>query len=427
MDATARCPTHWPLTTPTPGFMPLSELVIWSAMLGGLMTILAMAIVDGLHQRTPGALRNLVFVLVTGTSCVVMTGLPEALLPGLPAHLVMVLKAGLGPTAGALALYFLGNWLGGIREDVWVHRLTVWGGGVLLGVAMLLALVAAQLPAERFVDLLWLVAAVNMVPAALAVVVVVRSAVLGDPLARWMSVAIVCLVLMVAGLYMKGLGVAWMGTGLHLLTAVASVTFFLVATVLVLLRTRQIRLLRRLMRLEMGAEPATGLPTGSALLSQMEHSFWRTARRHGRCSVICLYLSNLYEITDSDTQQIDGQILVALAARIRRAAGFRCLVGLYHPRCFVVVMGSERAEEPIADTVANLRALAEMPLAVTAEWQLQRSFVPQIGVGVVTIDPRKADPLKVLNQAEHMALLSARPRASSAHSTGVSTTPAELC
>lgn len=405
--------------------MPLSELVIWSAMLGGLLTILAMAAIDGLQQRTPGALRNLLFVLVTGTSCVVMTGLPELLLPALPARLMMVLKAGLGPMAGALALYFLGNWLGGIREDIWVHRLTVWGGGALLGLAMLLALAASQLPADRFGDLLWGVAAVNMVPVALAVVAVVRSAALGDPLARWMSLAIACLVVMVAGLYAKGLDLAWVGTGTQLLTALASVAFFLVATVLVLLRNRQVRLLKRLMRLEMGAEPATGLPTGGALLTQMEHSFWRTARLHGRCSVICLYLANLYETTASDAQPVDGQILVALAARIRRAAGFRCLVGLYHPRCFVVVMDSERSQKPIADTVASLRALVELPLAVTGEWQVQRSFVPQIGVGVLTIDPRRADPLKVLNQVEHMALLSARSPGSPP-ARGAVTLPAEL-
>ena len=394
-------------------------------MLGGILTILAMAAVDALHQRTHGTLRNLLFVLITGASCVVLTGLLETLLPPWPSRWMMVLKVGLGPAAGATAIHFLGSWLGGMREDIWIHRLTTWGGVALLGAALLLVLAATQVRAEDFQDLLWLVAAVNIVPVVLAVVVVVRSTVLGDPLAKWMNLALACLVLMVVGLYMKALGVAWMGTGMQLLTAVASVTFFLVATVLVLLRNRQIRLLRRLMRLEMGAEPATGLPTGTALLSQMEHRFWRTARLKGRCSVICLYIANLYEMTESDTQPVDGQILVALATRIRRAAGFRCLVGLYHPRCFVVLMDATRGQETIEDTVAGLRARAEMPLTVTAEWQQQRTFVPAIGVGVVTIDPHKADPLKMLNQAEHMALLSARSQTSHA-TTGAVTIPAEL-
>jgi hypothetical protein len=67
-----------------------------------------------------------------------------------------------------------------------------------------------------------------------------------------------------------------------------------------------------------------------------------------------------------------------------------------------------------------------MPMAVTTEWQLQRNFVPAIGVGVVTIDPHQANPLKVLNQAEHIALLSARQQAGT-HPSDANTTPAALC
>jgi hypothetical protein len=89
-------------------------------------------------------------------------------------------------------------------------------------------------------------------------------------------------------------------------------------------------------------------------------------------------------------------------------------------------MDPERSQKPIADTVASLRALVKLPLAVTGEWQVQRSFVPQIGVGVLTIDPRKADPLKVLNQVEHMALLSAGSPGSQP-GPGAVTLPAELC
>ena len=71
------------------------------------------------------------------------------------------------------------------------------------------------------------------------------------------------------------------------------------------------------------------------------------------------------------------------------------------------------------------RSLAAMPLPVTADWQQHHTFVPAIGVGVIKIDPGKADPLKVLNQAEHNALLSVKPK-DDATSSGVSATLAEL-
>lgn len=69
-------------------------------------------------------------------------------------------------------------------------------------------------------------------------------------------------------------------------------------------------------------------------------------------------------------------------------------------------------------------SLAAMPLTVTADWQQHRTFVPAIGVGVIAINPGKADPLKVPNQAEHNALLSVRPK-DDATSSGVSATPAD--
>jgi hypothetical protein len=130
--------------------MLISEIAVWSAMLGGLLTLLALSLVDALGNRTVGSVRNLVFVVITGASCVLVTGLPEVFFPHLPARLLMVLKASLGPLAGAMALYFLGNWLGGVREDTLVHRLTAWGGALVLLAALVLAVVGSQTEATHF-------------------------------------------------------------------------------------------------------------------------------------------------------------------------------------------------------------------------------------------------------------------------------------
>lgn len=384
--------------------MPISEIAVWSAMLGGLLTLLALSLLDVLSNRTLGSVRNLVFVLVTGASCVLITGLPEVLIPGLPERLLMVLKASLGPVAGALALYFLGNWLGGGREDALVHRLTAWGGAVVLLAAAVLGTLASMVSTERFQELLWLVAAVNMVPVMLAALAVLRAAQLGDPLARWMGLAVGCLALTVCGIYLRGLSVGGFGLLAWALTASVTVAFFLVATVLVILRNQKNRQLARLARLTMGAEPATGLATGSALLSQIEHVFWRTGRRQGECTVICLYLSNLYEMAEPSGHGAEHQILVTMAARIRRAAGFRCVVGLYHPRCFVVVISTDKHNVPTNETVARLRATALQPVAVLDESETYQAFVPRVGLGVVTLNPADAVALDVLNDAERQAM-----------------------
>lgn len=384
--------------------MPVSEIAVWSAMLGGLLTLSAVALGEALGSRTLGSVRNLLFLLVTGVSCVVMTGLPEVFFPGLPDRLLMVVKAGLGPMAGAMALYFLGNWLGGVREDPLVHRLTALGGTVVFLCAAALAATASTIDPADFPALLLLAAAVNMVPVVLAMVAVIRAVQLGDPLARWMGVAIACLAAMTAGLYARGLGVQGLGLGVWVLTATMTLAYFLIASVLGLLRNRHIRKLDRLSRLELGAEPATGLPTGAALLTEVEHVFWRAARRGGVCTVVCLYVSNLYEMVDLLEKGSEHQILTTLAARVRRAAGFRCVVGLYHPRCFVVVISANKLNNEALDALNRLRTTVALPMSVMDAKQTYLPFRPQVGMGVITLEPDGSTPMEVINQAERRAL-----------------------
>ncbi|MDP2017216.1 diguanylate cyclase domain-containing protein [Hydrogenophaga sp.] len=384
--------------------MPVSEIAVWSAMLGGLLTLSAVALGDVLASRSTGSVRNLLFVLIAGASCVVITGLPEVFFPELPERLLMVLKASLGPLAGAMALYFLGTWLGGVREDALVHNLTALGGTVLLLVALALVAVSSQVDPMDFHALLVLAAFVNLVPVLLGLVAVIRAAKLGDPLARWMGVGMVCLAAATVGLYARGLNVPGLGQGTWLATAVFTLAYFLIASVLGLVRNRYNRELARLSRLEKGAEPATGLPTGAALLAEVEHAFWRTARRGGVCTVVCLHVSNLYELTEAPGQGTEHQILTTLAARVRRAAGFRCVVGLYHPRCFVVVISTDKLNNVALEALTRLRSTVALPMSVTDAKHTYQPFTPQLGMGVVTLEPDGSSPMEVINQAERRAL-----------------------
>lgn len=373
-------------------------------MAGGSITLLMLALVDTLRLRNRGSARNLVFVLLTGISCLLLTGLPEVLFPNLPERLLMVLKASLGPMAGAIALYFLGNWLGGMWEGALVHRLTSWGGSAVLLAATVMAAMASQIETVHFQSLLWVTAYVNMAPVLLALLAVWHAVKLGDPLARWMGLAMVCLAFMVFGIYLRALQVPGFGLLTWTITAIITVTFFLMTSVLVMLRAREHRQLARLSHLDAGAEPATGLATGSGLLSQVDHVFWRTARRQGECTVICLYLSNLYQMTEPSGQGAEHQILVAMAARIRRAVGFRCVVGLYHPRCFVVVLPTDAHNAPANTTVERLQAIATQSVPVLDMAFAYQSFEPCVGLGVVTLNPVGAVSMDVINDAERQAM-----------------------
>jgi len=387
--------------------MPVSEIAIWSAMLGGLLTLSGLALGDVINHRTIAAVRNLLFVTVTGTTCVVMTGLLEQFFPFLPSRLMVVLKASMGPLAGAMGLFFIGTWLGGVREDAKVHRITTWGASLAFFSAIALAALASQIELTNARTVISLAAVVNMVPVLLALTAVTRATQLGDPLAPWMLLAIACLAIMTLGHYLHGLNVPGLGTATQLVTAVVTVAFFLIASVLGVIRNRQARLLLRLSRLEPGMDPATGLHTGAALVSDMEHIFWRTARLQGECTVICLHVNNLYELSEPAGSNVEHQILVTMAARIRRTAGFRCVFGLYHPRCFVVVIYTDPHQTPLSETVTRLRSMAAQPMIVTDGKHTRQVFRPRVGFGILTVDPTDVAPLDVLNEAELKAVADA--------------------
>ncbi|HBH37940.1 MAG TPA: hypothetical protein DDX06_06085, partial [Curvibacter sp.] len=158
-------------------------------MAGGLLSLTLLAAADALITRSLGAVRNVLLVSFIGSVCVLMSGLPEYLFPALPERLLMVLKASLGPLAGALGLRFLGIWIGGAREDRLLYAVTVWGCYIMVIASAVLAVLAVILPAGDFLELLRMSALVNALTVVLILLVSVRATLLGDPLARWLVLA----------------------------------------------------------------------------------------------------------------------------------------------------------------------------------------------------------------------------------------------
>lgn len=376
--------------------MDMAENTIWAIMAGGVLSLVLLAAADTVVTRSLGAARNMLLISAIGCTCIFLSGLPE--------RLMMALKAGFGLLSSALGLRFLGIWAGGDREDYLVHRLTVWGAYGMLIASLVMAVLATLVPPHDFHGLLMLTAGLNAITVVLCLVVAVRAALLGDPLARWLVLACLILAGLMAGLYLHALKVPGIGLGLQALTAASAVLFLLIVMVLIVVRNRQQRQLVRLSRLEMGWDPATGLPTGAKLLSEVEHAFWRTGRLHGHCVVVGIYLSNLYELGDSLGRTSDNQILAATAARIRRAAGFRCVVGIYHPRCFVVVFSIDRKRTFNDTYISRLLGLVTQPLQVVGSKDQRQPFVPQVGLAVRTVQPDHSVAQEVIDAVEHEAM-----------------------
>lgn len=369
-------------------------------MLGGLLTMATVAVADVLMNRSIASWRGLVFVLLLGSCAILMTSLPGLWFPELPASLLLALKASLGPLCGALALSYLGLWLGAATEDRIVYYTLTWGATVLAGASVLLAFWSLHYQGLRPAEVVEVAAIASCIALLLGLAVAVRAYTLGDQLAGWMVVACLFLAGMILGLYAYTLHPAWFGWKGMALTAFCTVAHFLVVTALTVRRNRQNRHLLRLAGLAQGADPATGLPTGSVLLSKVDDAFWRSARRHGECTVVCVHLQNLYELGESAGHRVDQQILSAITARIRQAVGFRCVVGLYHPRCFIVVISGIKHAELVERNVLRLRMVLSKPLSVVGVDEAFHTFTPRFGMGVVTVEAGGADPVAAVDLAE---------------------------
>jgi GGDEF domain-containing protein len=377
-------------------------------MLGGLLTIGALALMDVFKNHSASSWRGLIFLSITGCSSVLLSGLPEDLFPGLPLLPVLILKSGLGPLSGAMILAYLGQWMGVAAEDRLVHRTIVWGSAVLVAAAVGIIVLAA-LFAHRFSgEILLLAALLSALAVLMATFTSLRAAQLGDTMARDMALGCLFLALSTAGLFGHQLRPEDTNLAVWTVTAFSTVMFFLVMVNLELRRNRQIRRLERLSGLSQGLDPATGLPRGSVLLSKVDDAFWRSARLKTHCTVICLHLRNLYALSDEAGHLVDQQILSAMAARMRRAVGFRCVVGLYHPRLFVVVISAVKQPKIVGTMPERLRLLMCKPLDVVGQNELLHVFTPQFSVGAITVTAANAVPTQVIDEAEQLALASER-------------------
>jgi GGDEF domain-containing protein len=384
--------------------MDTKEIVIWSAMAGGLLTLITVALADVLMNRSAASWRGLMFVVLTGASATLMSGLPEVLLPGHPVALFQILKALLGPISAALALTYLGMWLGPAADDRLIHWAVGWGSPFLIlsTVAVIASYIA--FPTDDTINLVMVTAPINCIGVILSALASVRAAMLGDQLARWMVVATVFLAIMVTGLYIHELLLVRMEPWSMAVTAFSTVAYFLVVTSLSIRRHRQQRRLKRLAGLAQGSDPNTGLPTGSILLSKVSDAFWRSARMRRDCTVVCLHLRNLYELSEIAGHSVDQQILSAVTARIRRAVGFRNVVGLYHPRCFVIVISADKQRSAVERILLRVRMVLNSPLQVVGLDENFHQFAPQFGLGLVSVDAAHADPAIAIDEAERLAL-----------------------
>ena len=120
---------------------------------------------------------------------------------------------------------------------------------------------------------------------------------------------------------------------------------------------------------------------------------------------------NLYALSASQGHGSAQLIQASLAARLRRAAGLRSVIGLYQPRCFALVFSSAVRPGETSALMHRLRNAVEGPVELTGHDHRPVQFTPELAWGSMTLDdPGTAQAADVLRETERRT---AAPDASS--------------
>lgn len=383
--------------------MSTLELVVWSAMAGALLLLASAAVVGVVRLRSVPAWRGLSFVTLSGTSSIIMSGMPEYVLQIADPYTLLPFKLVLGPFSGAMSLVYLGNWLGLTREErvtsmaINLGSMASWIGGlVVLGIAL----------TQSDVPVNYLLAAsclVTMVSPIVSIAASVRNALLGDSLAFWMAIGCGFLAVMVLGLYAKGLGID-APVEVWALVAVVTVTFFVITTTLTILRTQNEKRLQRMARGNTGNDLVTGLSIGSVLMSKVDDAMWRSARMGRDSAVLAVWLNNLYDMNERGGQDVEHEIRNRLTATLRRAVGFKDVVGLTQTRCYIVVLSAIK-DPAYVDKISNkILTMLPRPMRVGYNSGEVLVYTPELSVGVLRIpNASLGEPLQAMDQAVRLA------------------------
>jgi GGDEF domain-containing protein len=379
------------------------ELAVWAAMTGSAALLTTTAAVAALLLRTAAAWRGLALIGLISASAVLMSGLPEYLLHITDPGVALPLKLTLGPLSGALCLMYLANWLGitaeerGAQRWVTLGSLCSWVGGLAVLCALYL------LPGLSTAELLMASGAVNMVPVVVAIGLTVRNMLLGDALARWMLIACVSLAVMVLGLYAKGLGLL-LGVWVWLAVAGAAMAYLVMAVGLTMLRYQHERRLQRIAQGNTSTDPITGLSVGSVLLTKADDAMWRSARLGRDAAVLAVWVNNLYELNETGGNETVQEIRLRLTTSMRRAVGFKDVVGLMQARCYVVVAAAVKTPADVDKIAQKLLTMLPRPMRVGAMLGEAMVYIPEVSVGMVYIPHALlGEPLQAIDQALRLA------------------------
>jgi GGDEF domain-containing protein len=350
--------------------------------------------IDFLFRRHVASLHGVVYNTACLAFVLLLSGLMQTMLPRPFQPEIRLAQVLIGPVCNCLGDLWLRAWLGArYRDRLMDNALLFAGTGFpLLGVVSL-----------------WIVPEAKQLPFAAALVVLnmvivvwmsFRAWLLGDPLARGMTVGTVLMLTSSGGLYAIAIGMPMSLTVQSIVAAAAALT---VTVVGLMLWQRQQRRVRVGQEVHSQYDPVTKLPSGMPLVRSLirAQKRRRLTRREG--AVIAVMVFEPDRIRTMAGNSGLNEAYLHLAQRLQHQVGVVNPVGRYWDRCFIVLM--ESIHSPAALRTVGLRVAVSLrrPMNVTGSDGSQVQLRLDIGVGVLRLTREIEDVEDLLADAQQLA------------------------
>jgi GGDEF domain-containing protein len=375
--------------------MDALELVIWGMALGAVAAVGAARLADALVRPSPAQLLGVAYHASVFVFVLVLSGV-LATLWTVPARSLQLAQVLIGPVCVGLACYWIRGWLGADRRDRFMAASLQAAAllGPLAGVACLALPAGQRLPAA---------AAVSLLGGVLTLWVTVRAWLLGDRLAPVMAAGCLLTLPAIAGLYAAAMGLPGLDSMAHALTAACVALANGVVGFVIWRRDRHGWRARQGDGAPSRFDPVTKLYSGAGLVRKLITAQRRRRRSRRDGAVVAVMVFDVDRLTAQVGTAGVNDMFIAVAGRIQRQVGVVNTVGRYYDCCFVCLVEAIPSPAWLRTLGLRVASSARRPVEVSTPGGGRVQVRPDIGVGVVHLEPGSAPVEDILHDAQRMA------------------------
>lgn len=371
-----------------------TEMMIWSAVTGAVSIILLLAVADALYSRNRSSVNALIYLTGNWLFVILLSGLPGAVLPQMPAGLLHVLQVLVGPLTASMGCYGASLWLSAHKRDRTVE----------VGLRFVAATCLAGGPLSLLASLdtqLLLSACLTVLCRCLLVWLCVRGAWLGDRMAWGLAGGFFLTLPLQIGMYWLALGDNPPGIAAQAATGMTGLVGLTMIAFMIWIRSRQEQVFRN--EDHSLRDSITQLYASVVIIQKIilaQRRLMRT-RRDGALMAVVLFDPERLAAQVGQTGLND--IYVELAKRMQRYTGMLNPAGRYYDRCFLVLM--ETIHSPSLIRTVGLRVASSLrrPVAVTSLEGESIRVTADIAVGIVHLSSAGIDVDQLLHEVQSVA------------------------